>query len=418
MKKTSLSEEIYILKRKTKAFFCSIVFYVFRIFPVKKNKIVMWTFECGGGYGCSPKYIAQEILKRNRLKDTNYKIYWLLNDMNKPFPPEIKKIKNTLWNRAYHLSTANFWVSNTRTFYGTKKRKKTTYLQTWHGTVALKPIGKYRGDNFPKMAYIVSEYDSKMIDYALSGSKWCTSVWPDGLVYDGDILEIGSPRCDILFTGIKEKHLQLREEYNIPLNAKIMIYAPTFRGGSQKNQRSVATEEVTIDFDKVIEALETRFGGEWYVFLRLHPQLAEKIEKMPIRNTNKRLIDVSQRPDMNEIIAASDAFITDYSTAIFESFLTGNPGFIYADDLEEYVMDRGKLMFDINEIPFSVAKNSESLVENILSFDENRYQQACKIFIKKLGIMEDGKASKRIVDLIVDIDKKTFLNCVTKVNEG
>lgn len=402
MKKYSFSEEVYILKRKIKAFFHSILYYMCWVFPVNPNKIVMWTFECGGGYGCSPKYIAEEIIKRNKTGKTNYEIVWLLNDVEKDFPSEIKKIKNTLWNRAYHLSTAGFWVANTRTFYGTKKRKRTTYLQTWHGTVALKPIGKYRGDNFPKIAYIVSEYDSKMIDYALSGSKWCTQMWPNGLIYNGDILETGSPRCDVLFREIEEKHKLLREEYRLPTDAKIMIYAPTFRGGSQSNKRSVNAEESSVDFERVIDALEKRFGGTWYIFLRLHPQLAAQMKKMPVKSENEKLIDVSQRPDMNEIIAASDAFITDYSTAIFESVLTGNPGFVYADDLDEYIADRGQLMFEMDEIPFPVASDNEALVENILLFDERKYKREVQDFIIKLGIIEDGYASERVVDLIVD----------------
>lgn len=156
-----ISEKMYIAKRKLKAFLHSLAYYVCRVFPIDRNKIVMWTFEGGGGYGCSPKYVAEEIIKRNREGRTDYRIIWLLNDVSKVFPPEIEKVKNTLWNRAYHLSTARIWLSNTRSFYGTKKRKKQCYIQTWHATICIKPIGKYRGNLFPKMAYLVSAYDSK-----------------------------------------------------------------------------------------------------------------------------------------------------------------------------------------------------------------------------------------------------------------
>lgn len=79
--------------------------------------------EGNGGCGCSSKYVAEEILKRNQEGRTSYRIAWLVNDMNKEFPKEIEEVKSTLWNRAYHLSTAGTWVSNTRTFYGTRKRK-------------------------------------------------------------------------------------------------------------------------------------------------------------------------------------------------------------------------------------------------------------------------------------------------------
>ena len=397
------NEKIYILKRKFKAFLHSFIYYLFYIFPIKKNKIVMWTFEGAGGYGCSPMYIAEEILKRNKQGITNFEIVWLVNDLSKNFPPEIKKVKSTLWSRAYHLSTARFWVSNTRTFYGTVKRKATTYLQTWHGTVSLKPIGKMRGQKFSKIAYLVSAADSKLIDYALAGSHWCKETWPEGLVYDGEILLTGTPRCDVLINSVVDKHIQLREEYNIPHDAKILLYAPTFRGGSQNTVRSVNTKAVSVDFKRVIKAFETKFGDQWYVFLRLHPQLAAKMEKMPIDENSDRLIDVSQRPDMCEIMASTDAMITDYSSAIFEGFLTRQPGFLYVDDLDEYIADRGTLAFAFDETPFSIARNNDELIDNILKFDRDDYEKKVDLFVKKFGIIEDGQASKRVVDIIEKI---------------
>lgn len=406
MGRMAYSEKIYICKRKCKAFISSLIYYVCWAFPIKKNKIVMWTFEGTGGYGCSPKYIADEILKRKAEGKNNLDIFWLLENTEKEFPKEIKKIKSNLWTRAYHLSTARFWVANTRTFYGTKKRKGTIYFQTWHGTVSLKPIGKYRGERLSRMAYLVSRYDSKLIDYVLSGSRWRTNILPDGLIYDGKIIETGTPRCDILFSGIEEKHIALRKEYGLPKDAKILLYAPTFRGGSQKLVRNVDAEEVTLDFKRLQRTLRKKFGGEWYIFLRLHPQLAAKMEKMPIMKEDNKLIDVSQRPDMNEIIAASDIMITDYSSAIFEGFLTKMPGFIYADDLDEYIADRGNLMFDMNEIPFQLACNNDELEKNILSFDKDSYEERSKAFIERTGILEDGYASRRVVDLIESLSEK------------
>lgn len=393
-------EKMYIAKRKLKAFLHSLAYYVCRVFPIDRNKIVMWTFEGGGGYGCSPKYVAEEIIKRNREGRTDYRIIWLLNDVSKVFPPEIEKVKNTLWNRAYHLSTAGIWLSNTRSFYGTKKRKKQCYIQTWHATICIKPIGKYRGSLFPKMAYLVSAYDSKLIDYVLSGSTWCDHMYRDGLIYDGEIVKTGTPRCDVLFNQREEKYQQMRREYGLSKEAKIMLYAPTFRGGSQSKNRSVNSEETTVDFRGLIDALQKRFGGIWYIFLRLHPQLAAKMEQIKTGQMSNRLIDVTQRPDMNEIIAGTDAFLTDYSSAIFEANMIGIPGFIYADDLEEYIADRGDLFFDMYKLPFPVALNNEELLENVRKFDKEEYKKRTETFMEEVGMFEDGKASERVVDLI------------------
>lgn len=105
----------------------------------------------------------------------------------------------------------------------------------------------------------------------------------------------------------------------------------------------------------MIEALEKEFDGTWYMFLRLHPKLAAKMEKLKIRHVRNRLIDVSQRPNMNEIIAGADGFLIDYSSAIFKAAIAGQPDFLYVDDLEEYVEGRGDLKFDMYKLPFSVA---------------------------------------------------------------
>ena len=340
------------------------------------------------------------LLRHNRKKGTEHKIVWLVNDISKEFPKEITKVKNTLWNRAYHLSTAGIWLGNTRTVYGTRKRKGQCYIQTWHATLCIKPIGKYRGNLFPKMAYIISKYDSKLIDYVLSGSEWCDHMYREGLIYDGKIIKTGTPRCDVLVNQRAKKYQQFRKEYNIPADTKILLYAPTFRGGSQSTKRTVNTEESTVDFERLVHTLEKRFGGRWFIFLRLHPQLAAKMDTLRTHQISERMIDVSQRPDMNEIIATADAFLTDYSSAIFEANMIGIPGFIYADDLEAYIADRGDLFFDMYKLPFPVALNNDELMKQIEQFDEEEYRLKTEQLMKENGIFEDGKASRRVVRLI------------------
>lgn len=401
---SKFSEEVYIVKRKAKAFCRSMAYVVCRIFPMKKNKVVFWTFEGTRGYCCSPKYIADEMIRRQREGKAEFEMVWLTEQTDAEFPEEIRVVKSTLWNRAYHLSTAKVWVGNTRTFYGTRKRKGQTYIQTWHGTICIKPIGKYRGELFPKIAYLVSKRDSDLVDYVLSGCDWCDEHYRDGLIYDGEILRTGMPRCDILMDQGRRERIreQLREEYKVPEYAKVLMYAPTFRGGSQSTNRSVKTEEATIDFEQLIQNLELRFGGEWYIFLRLHPQLAAKKQRLLTGCVSERLVDVTARQDMNELIAASDAFISDYSSAIFEAMLLKIPCFLYADDLEAYIADRGDLFWDMNTLPFPLALNNQELQRSVAEFDEETYHEKLERFIVQNGVREDGHASQRVVDLIAE----------------
>lgn len=391
-----MSDEKYIRKRKIRALLTNVFYHMLFIFPVKKNKIVITTFEGNGGFCCNPRYIAEEILRRK----TKYEIVWLVNNMNREFPKGIKKIRNTFLNRAYHLVTARCWIDNSRKPYGTAKRKKQLYVQTWHAALEFKPVGKFRGKLFPRIAYIVSEYDSKLIDYVTSNSEWCTKLYPEMLLYDGEIVKTGSARCDILINERMTKYVEIRKKYNIPKEAKIVMYAPTFRGGSQSGVRKVNAEIPTLKFGQLLDTLRRKFGGEWYVFLRLHPQLAAQMDKMPIDIKTDNMIDVSQADDMNEVLAAVDVFITDYSSSAFDAINVKMPVFLYADDLDEYINERGGLMWDLNNIPFSVAETNEKLSEDIMNFDEEKYKADVEHFLEQHGVIEDGKASKRIVDMI------------------
>lgn len=397
MKKLN-SEEKYIRERKWKCYRTKLFYYLFWIFPIKKNKVVLTAFEGAGGYCCNPRYIAEELLKE---KD-KFQLIWLVNNIDKQFPKDIKKVKNTFINRAYHLTTARVWIDNSRKEYGTVKRTKQLYIQTWHAGLGFKPIGKFRGKLFPRIAYLVSEYDSKLVDYVTSNSDWCTKLYPEMLLYNGNIIKIGSPRCDIFINGREQMHQHIRERYHLPLDAKIVLFAPTFRGGSQKGKRQVFAEKSTIDFGRLVKALEQKFNGKWYVFLRLHPQLAAQVDQFPLENGTTNIIDVSQGDDMNELAAASDVLITDYSSSAFDVINMHMPVFLYADDLDEYIQERGKLMWDVFSLPFSVARNNDELVENIARFDIEEYIKKVEVFSKEHGVLEDGRASKRVAYLIND----------------
>ena len=80
--------------------------------------------------------------------------------------------------------------------------------------------------------------------------------------------------------------------------------------------------------------------------------------------------------------------------------MIGLPGFIYADDLEAYIADRGDLFFDVYKLPFPVALNNDELMEQIEQFDEEEYRLKTEQLMKENGIFEDGKASRRVVRLI------------------
>ena len=103
---------------------------------------------------------------------------------------------------------------------------------------------------------------------------------------------------------------------------------------------------------------------------------------------------------MFETLAACDALISDYSATIFDASLMRVPVFLYVYDLEEYVAERGKLMWDIHSLPFPIAKDDEELCNNIRVFDVESYYQRLKQLFDEVELFECGNASCRVADII------------------
>lgn len=416
-RKKNMTEKNYIRYRKLKAFANRFCFYICRIFPIKKNLISVCTFEGKGGFGCNPKYLVEELHR----KHPEYEFVWFVNESSweKQFPEYIRKVPNTLWSRAYWLTRSKVWIDNYRKPYGTCKRKDQYYLNVNHYTIGIKCTGLWRGEGFSKMAYLVSKNDSDMIDDLVIDSDWCEEVSPNGLVYNGTYQKTGAPRCDILYGDRSDARQKFRKKHNLPYDAKVVLFAPTFREGAKDGKRFVFSEIWSIDFKRLIDNLEKKFGGKWYLCVRVHPQLAPTFKEYKNSDVQDRIIDESQADDMYEILAGMDAYISDYSSACFEAGFAHIPVFLYADDIQKYANDRGALMWNIAtdprecignnkqmtpsfdvKLPFALACDNEELEKDIMEFDPRKYDEVLDEFHKKVGLVFDGRASEKLAKKI------------------
>lgn len=409
-------EEKYVRMRLRKAKLQSIPFYLCRIFPIAKRKIVFTCIEGTTGYTCNPKYIAEELIRQNKEKkpEEQFELVWLVNDISKEFPKEIKVYKNTLFRRAFQLSTAHYWIDNSRKQLECRKRKGQIYIQTWHAKLGFKPTCLDRGASFSKIAYLVSKHDSDMVDYWLSNSDWYDKTLPTGSLYVGKTLRTGSPRCDILVHASKDEGFkrnvkeQIVRKFNISFgkmtdidDVHFMMYAPTFRGGSQGKNRTIEVGDHFPDYGMLKMALENRFGGKWVILLRLHPQLVAR--HLDGGMESEYVVDVSRVDDMYELLAGCDAFMTDYSSAAFDAAVMKIPVFLYADDYSEYEGERGKLLWDLRneKFPFDLAESDDELVRKVEAFDDRNYQKKLQNMFDDAGMVEEGLAVKEVVEFLI-----------------
>ncbi|MBQ7479092.1 MAG: CDP-glycerol glycerophosphotransferase family protein [Selenomonadaceae bacterium] len=389
-------EDRYIRSRLRQARKQARQFYYCRKYPISPKKIVFTTIEGTTGFSCNPKYIALELLKRRQDLD----LVWLVDDMAKEFPPGIRKVKNTLQNRAYELSTAAVWVDNSRKQLECRKREGQFYLQTWHASLHIKPTGLDRGASFSRMAELVSRHDSAMVDILITNSHWMEAHVPRSIVYDGATCRTGSPRVDVLLNGREECRKRFRAKYGLSEDTRMMLYAPTFRSGSQGTNRSIARQDTMPDFVRLKETLTKKFLGDWVIVLRLHPQLTARHITAGLSEDSKFVIDASREDDMSEVLGACDMLLTDYSAMSFDAAYMHLPVFLYVNDLQEYIDERGGLMWDLGKLPFLKAENDDVLLRAIEDFDGKAYEQELSAFLAELEILEDSRASARVADLI------------------
>ena len=108
---------------------------IFVRLPLKERKVIFCNFY-GGGFGDNPKFIAEEMIRRN----LGFEMYWVCAHPEMVFPAPIRSVKPNSTAFAYHMATAKFLVENTRRQYYFIKRPGQFYIQTWHGGPGLKKV--------------------------------------------------------------------------------------------------------------------------------------------------------------------------------------------------------------------------------------------------------------------------------------
>lgn len=365
-----------------------------RFLPVKNNKIVVSSYY-GRGYSDNPKAVVDELLTRKEDLD----IVWLAKDPEKAgVPTGVRVVEYDTPAAIRELSTARVWIDNCRKGARNKKAGQ-HYMQTWHG-FALKRIERDVADklNTPEnAAYAVyAQRDSAQIDAIISDSTFMTEIYRKSFWYDGAVEQFGSPRNDILANPPADAKACVSRALKLPNDCKYVMYAPTFRADG-------SLDAYNLDYEAVCKACEKRFGGKWIMLVRLHPNVMQLAKDLKF--DNETTFDATAFDDMQLLLSACDAVVTDYSSLMFDFALTRRPCFQFATDIDEYKNDRN-FYFPIDDTPFPLAKSNVEMTQCIQAFDDASYQKDCDAFFEKMGFVLDGKASARCADWILERIKK------------
>lgn len=372
------------------------LFHIFHLVPINRRKVVVCNVW---GFGDNAKYVTEELLYRKieiEARDNcknPFDIYFITNNPKSAFAPEgVKVLKTNSIPAIFALATGKVWVDNNRKESYIRKRKGQYYIQTWHGGIALKKIEKDYEEKLGPKYVANAKRDSKMADLYVSNSSFCTNMYRNSFWYNGEILECGSPRNDILIQPNTTLMREVRNRLGIDQDVHIALYAPTYREGNN-------TKPYELDFHELLQVLDNKFSGNWIIAVRLHPLVSEQSGFITYDN---QIINASHYRDIYELMAAADLLITDYSNIMFEFSFMKRPVFLYALDEAEYTKDRG-FYFDYTSLPFLKANTEEELFNHITNFNPEEDQQRVQGFLDTLTIYETGEASKQVVDRILDI---------------
>lgn len=296
--------------------------------PVKRNRVL---FVAGDGlqYCCNPKYISEYLVNISADVDIIWGFYHPRKYKN---IPEIKAVRIFSLAWFYYTATASTVITNTSVQRAQPKRKGQLIIETWHGGGAYKCVGSMNKYATSSLESRIRKEFVQKIDLFVSSSK----VFTENTIrrehgYEGEVLCSGLPRNDLFFDEIKRTTIAKRIRDTLGVTGFVALYAPTFRGEFVFGHG----DEDTFPYRKVLSALQERFGRTVTVLKRAHPgrKMTGKIVE--------GVVDVTDYPDIQELLCAADLLITDYSSSIWDYSLMKRPCLLYMPDLEEYLRNRG-----------------------------------------------------------------------------
>ncbi|MCR4672503.1 MAG: CDP-glycerol glycerophosphotransferase family protein [Lachnospiraceae bacterium] len=365
------------------------VLHVFWIFPVRQNRL-FFINELSYTYGDSLKYINEYIREKRPGK---YQVIFPVKDTAEEGSGKFIPVKPHSRLYYYYIMTSRVIISNAGGYSYLPLRKSQKVISTWHGGGAYKKVG---GEVFKnRWSRLESKMNAGNLDYMLSSCLYFSKYECRSMdIPPRKCVPSGIPRVDIFFkdTGmIREKVFNY---YGLNRDSHLVIYAPTYRSDMNDYVGGLYSSSGSeLDSARVTAAFAQRFGGSWDLGIRLHPKLKD------IAKPAEGCLDLTGYPDMQELLCAAGAVITDYSSLMWDAGFTGKPCFIFAPDIDQYEKERG-FYVPVSEWPYIVAKSENELVSRILRFDESAYKDALKKHHEAIGSYEKGRACAIALKLI------------------
>ncbi|GAA3528171.1 hypothetical protein GCM10022419_003740 [Nonomuraea rosea] len=350
----------------------------------RRRDLALFESDVGKGYSGSPRAIYEELRRRSLRID----VVWSVAKGRKNFPADARLVRRGSWRYIWTMARAGIWVDSHGFPLDYPKPAGTRYLQTWHGQ-GIKSIGFDAPD-------LRGDFDKPRAQWRAAVARWDALVSPSAEFsrvflpsngYAGKVYRCGTPRCDALVRAEPARD-EVIERLEIPPGRKILLYAPTYRDRVKGSGKSIRAD---------LELLAEELAGEWVLILRTHP-----VERYrPPEHLKHFVRSAGSYPEINDLMLASDALLTDYSSVMCDYALTGKPMLFFIDDWDDYRLSERGVYHDLPAIaPGPCVSTTPELVAALrdLPAVHAAFAERYAAFRELWCADEHGDAAARIVD--------------------
>lgn len=345
-----------------------------RVHGVQPRRVFFSSFK-GKAYSDSPRFISEAL---HELRP-DLEIVWQLSNPADA-PDYVRAVKPHSLRALTELATARCIVDNFNRPIHLLKFPGQLYVQTWHGD---------RG--FKKMLYDMNDGlaypDGAQMDLAVSGSRFGTKNFRTAFRYDGEVLQQGMPRNDRLVHPDPAEIACIRQRLNIPENTRVLLYAPTFRDATSGSDLKAG-----FDLTRAIARLSRATNQKWLCLTRAHDQ------NRKITTDAADVRDMTDYPEMSDLLLIADMLITDYSSSAGDYVLLHRPVVLYQPDLSSFVQSDRDMYFDMKTCPY-VRAESESALYSLLDRPEALIP-SCQQVLDFYGATETGRSTEQVAQWI------------------
>jgi CDP-glycerol glycerophosphotransferase len=341
-----------------------------------------------GRYSDSPRAVSEALVEAR----PDFRPTWVLNDATAT-PPGARRVERYRGGHLAALLTSDYLITTDIVTKPVARKPSSVYIQTWHGS----PIKKVGLDEAVAVYAGAQAHRKRMLrdvrrwDHLVSPSRRYTEIFRGAFGYDGDVLEIGNPRNDVLVNGDDARRRAVRELLGVRPDDRVILYAPTWREDAGDGSGAFRQPE-TVDW----ASLDAGLPDNVVILSRMHANVRSGNDT----GVASRVRDVSGHGDVAELLLAADGLITDYSSIVHDFAVTGKPVYLHAPDIDRYRESVRELYVDYEAwAPGPISLDTDQLVDNLLGHEVDPVARAA--FLQEYCTFDDGGATQRLVSMIL-----------------